>query len=126
MISSKRVNKLKKDINMIYKKASETTFIIKAKEGLFLYDLTKNPLIESQKKQIEKPIRGIEIEDISESSIENIVVVAGEGYHLNVIIDDIEDDPEGKRIFKEYFIENNILNYKNLTNEQLKEIAAIE
>ncbi len=40
MINSKRLNKLKKDIKSKYAPIDTHKFIINAKEGLFLFDLT--------------------------------------------------------------------------------------
>lgn len=126
MINSKRLSKLKKELIKVYKIDDPKKFIIKVKEGLFLYDLNINPIENSQRVKINKAIKGIHIEDLSNNSIDELVVVSGEGYHLSVIIDDIEGNLEGSQVLKDYFNEANILNYSDLSREQLIELSDLE
>lgn len=125
MISSKRVNKLKRNIEKMYSVIDTHKFIVKAKEGLFLFDQTELKT-EEKRKKINEVIKGIEVFNCSEVSINNILIVGAPGSNKTIIIDDIEEDPEGMKILREYFNAANMLIYSDLTNEQLKEIAAIE
>lgn len=125
MINSKRLNKLKKDIKKRYSSIDTHKFIINAKEGLFLFDLTVSN-IEDKRRKIEEVLKGVEVYNYSETSIDNLLIVGAPGSRITIIIDDIEDDPEGTQILREYFNAANMLIYSDLTNEQLKEIAAIE
>lgn len=118
MLNSKRISKLTRDIKKVYGSKEYQKIIVKAKEGLFLFNLTTSVTGESKRKKISKAVPECNINDLSETSIKDILVV-GDGESIPIFIDgELEED----HVIKEYANESNILNFKELTNEELKNV----
>lgn len=121
MINSKRVLKLKKEV---YKKAGNliySKFVVKTKEGLFLFDTNIKGIHHKDKyKPIKEPIKGLIIEDLSEYWIDDILIVT-DGKSEPVII---LDGPYAERIADGY-TNNPERPFKDFTTDELKEIADI-
>lgn len=117
MLSSKRIAKLTRDIKKVYGSKEYQKIIVKAKEGLFLFNLKANSPGDKRKK-IREVIPECNVDDLSSTSIEDILVV-GDGTTIPIVIyGKLEDN----HIIKEYANESNILNFKELTNEELKNV----
>lgn len=122
MINSKRVLKLKKEV---YKKVGNpiySKFVVKTKEGLFLFDNNiKGIHHESKYKSIKEPIKGLIIEDLSDYCIDDILIVT-DGKSEPVII---LDGPYAERIADGYANDPE-RPFKDFTTDELKEIADID
>lgn len=123
MINNKRISKLKKEIYKIKGNPKYLRCIVKAREGLYLFELNKD--IEHHKecyKPIDKEIEGLEVIECSNYSIENIFIVGDGKSELVVFTDDVlEDIPNDvKERFKEACIKNPENPYKELSTEDLK------
>lgn len=128
IISKNKINKIKRNLEGSIGKQEYTKFIIKAKDGLFLFDLSKNPFYEDIYIPIEKELQGLIVEDCSKCLIENIIV-AGNGKSEPVIItmDDLEEVPEELQYnFKDACINNPSDPFSELTTEELKVLANIK
>ncbi|MBY6836271.1 hypothetical protein FDG50_01845 [Clostridium botulinum] len=121
MISTKRISKLKRDIKNKYGMQEYAKLVIKAEEGLFLFDLTQNPAIDNQRKKIEEELTGYKVKDYSNYSIEDILVVGDGRAEPIVIYGSLEDDDF--RGIKKYSNKDNVINYSELSKEQLIEIV---
>lgn len=124
-ISKSRINKIKKDLENKLGKEEYRKFIVKAKDGLFLFDMLKNPFYEDRYMHVEKEIPGLEIVDCSHCNIRDIIV-AGNGTQEPVIICiDIPDDEELEKAIMKVKADNTSptrLNFEDLSNEELKKI----
>lgn len=124
-ISRSKINKIKRELENKIGKEEYRKFIIKAKDGLFLFDMQKDPFYEKRYVQVENEISGLEIEDCSHCNIEDIIV-AGNGTQEPVIICiDIPDDEELEKAFTKVKADNTSttgLNFEDLSNEELKKI----
>lgn len=92
MINSKRISKLKKDIYKIKGNPKYLRCIVKAREGLYLFELNKG--IEHHRgcyKAIDKEIEGLEVIECGDYSIENILIVGDGNSEFKVFIDDVEE-----------------------------------
>ena len=123
MISNKRIARLKKEIYKIKGNPKYSKCIVKAREGLYLFQLRKG--IEHHKDlytKIDKEIEGLEVVECSEYSIEDILIVGNGESEPIVFIDDIlEDIPSDvKERFKSSCIKNPDDPYKELSTEDLK------
>ncbi|MBY6931872.1 hypothetical protein [Clostridium botulinum] len=121
MINTKRISKLKRDIKNKYGMQEYAKFVVKAEEGLFLFNLTQNPAIDNQRKKIEKELTGYKVNDYSNYSIEDILVV-GDGRTEPIVIYGCLEDDEFRDI-KKYSNKDNVINYSELSKEQLIEIV---
>ena len=90
MINSKRILKLRTEIS---KKVGQTKYIkfnIKAKEGLYLFDLnTSGEHHKDKYTKIDKPVEGLEIYDFAEYNIEDILIVGNGKLEPTAILDDV-------------------------------------
>lgn len=123
MINSKRMSKLKKDIYKIKGNPKYLKCIVKAREGLYLFELNRD--IEHHRgcyKAIDKEIEGLEVIECGDYSIENILIVGDGKSELVVFTDDIlEDIPNDVKVrFKNSCIKNSDNPYKELSTEDLK------
>lgn len=90
MINSKRMSKLKKDIYKIKGNPKYLKCIVKAREGLYLFELNRD--IEHHKecyKPIDKEIEGLEVIECNDYSIEDILIVGNGNSEFKVFIDDV-------------------------------------
>lgn len=79
MINDKRIGKLKKEIKKKIGSIEYIKFNIKTKEGLYLFDINAPGEHHKDKyTKIDKVVEGLETCDLSEYSIENILIV-GDG-----------------------------------------------
>lgn len=123
MINSKRVSKLKSQVYKIKGNPTYTKFIVEAREGLFLFEANKGVIHHREHyTKLDKPIPGLEVVDCSSCSIDGLLIV-GDGKSEPVIISD--DIPYADEIAEGY-LNNNENPYKNLSREQLIEIAGFE
>lgn len=122
MINNKRVCKLKKDIKKKLGNIECIKFYVKTKEGLYLFNFNAPGVHHKDKyTKIDKVIEGLKLYDLSEYSIDDILIV-GDGKSEPTVI--IDDTPYKDKIIDGY------MNYpdepfKNFSNEELKEIANI-
>ncbi|WP_459479626.1 hypothetical protein [Clostridium saccharoperbutylacetonicum] len=123
MVISKRISRLEKELKRLCKGKEYSNVIIKAKEGLFLIDLTINKTIGNYKTPIDRAISGYEINDFSNTSIDDILII-GNGDSMPIIIyGALEDDYI--EALKTYADENNVINLKDLSNNELNSIINI-
>lgn len=124
-VSRSKINKIKRDLENKLGKEEYRKIIIKAKDGLFLFDMLKNPLHEERYMSIENEVPGIEVMDCSHCNISDIIV-AGNGTQEPVIICiDIPDDEELEKAIMKVKADNTSLsglNFEDLSNEELKKI----
>ncbi|WP_291650140.1 hypothetical protein [Clostridium sp.] len=123
MISNKRISKLKKEIYKIKGDLKYSKFLVKTREGLYLFQLRKNT--ENHKEcytPIDNPRDGLEVVECSDYSIDDILIVGNGESEPTVLIDDIlEDIPNDvKERFKNSCIKNPDNPYKELSTEDLK------
>ena len=128
MLSRKRMNSIKKELKKIIGAIDCSKFIVKAKDGLFLFDL-KNQ--QRRYEKIDSEIPGYKVEDLKEFSIENIIV-CGDGSHetVTIIIDYLPEDIEELNNMVDSYnedIQPEVLNetLKHLNTETLKKIATV-
>lgn len=122
MINDKRIGKLKKEIKKKIGSIEYIKFNIKTKEGLYLFDI-KAPGDSHKDKytKIDKVIEGLKLYDLSEYSMDDILIVGDSKSKPTVIIDDI---PYKKEIIDGY-MNNPKEPFKNFSDEELKDIANI-
>ncbi|KEI10831.1 hypothetical protein Z957_12350 [Clostridium sp. K25] len=122
IISRKRIINIKKELEKKIGKEEYTRFIIRAKNGLFLIDLTKKPIY----SHIKKEIPGLEIEDCLNCNMEDIIV-AGDGTMEPVIICmDMPDDEEIEKAIRKVKADNtkeSKLNFEDVSTEELIKIV---
>lgn len=129
MISNKRIAKLKKDIYKIKGNPKYSKFIVKTRDGLYLFEYKKG--IEHHKecyKPIDNVIDGLELIECIEYSIEDILIIGNGEKEPIVLIDDISldipNDVRGR--FKESCIKNPNNPYEELSTEDLKILIGYE
>lgn len=123
MISNKRVSKLKRRVYEIKGNPIYSKFMVQASDALYLFEANKEVIHhKEQYTKLEKPIEGLEIVDCSNCSIDNILI-AGDGKSEPIVISD--DIPFAYDIAMGY-LEDSKRPFKNLSREQLIEIADIE
>ena len=106
-----RLIKIKNGIERNVPQEEPSNFIIRAKDGLYLYDSI------NKRKEINVALIGYEIKDFSNFSIKDIFVMYINENNPIVITDKLEDD----QLLKKYF-NDNILNFKELTTDEIKEL----
>jgi len=124
----KRINRLEKELESNIGKLEYIKFIVKTKEGLFLFDLNKDVDEHIEKyAPIADIIPGYYVHDVSEHPLDTILIV-GDGKHEPIcIIDDYEDLPEEiQESFKKACNKNSSNPYKELTTEELKVLAFMD
>lgn len=126
MINNKRISRLKKEIYKIKGNPKYLKCIVKARDGLYLFELNKD--IEHHiecYKRIESVLDGVEVIECEEYSIEDILIVGDGKSEFKVFLEDIlEDIPdEIKERFRESYIKNPKDPYKELSTEDLKILA---
>lgn len=123
MVISKRISRLEKELRRLCKGKEYSKQIVKAQEGLFLIDLTIDRTIGKYKTPINEPIPEYEINDFSNTSIDDILII-GNGDSMPIIIyGALEDDYI--EALKPYTDENNVINLKDLSNNELNSIINI-
>jgi hypothetical protein len=123
MAISKRISRLEREIKRLCKGKEYSKQIVKAQEGLFLIDLTIDRTIGKYKTPINKPISEYEINDFPNTSINDILII-GNGDSMPIIIyGALEDDYI--EALKPYADENNVINLKDLSNNELNSIINI-
>lgn len=115
-LSRIRINNIKRNLKINNGKEDYSKIIIKAKEGLFLFDLVKK-----QRQEIDRFLPGYEINDFSNVSIDKILVIGSIEHTPTAIIDDIDSCEENEDILN-FFDKNNMLNLKELPNDKLQEL----
>lgn len=126
MLSIKRINKIKKELVKKNGDISYTKFIINAKDGLYLVDLSNQ---NNKYTKIDSIIKGYEVEDLQEFTIDHILVCGDGSCDPVIITDDIPDDIEGlNNMINSYpgETQNSILKetLKHMDTDTLKSIAA--
>ena len=122
MINDKRIGKLKKEIKKKIGIIEYIRFNVKTKEGLYLFDINAPGEHHKDKyTKIDEIIEGLKLYDLSEYSIEDILIVGDSKSEPTVIIDDI---PYKNEIIDGY-MNNPEEPFKNFSDEQLKEISNI-
>lgn len=112
MINDKRIGKLKKEIKKKIGIIEYIRFNVKTKEGLYLFDINAPGEHHKDKyTKIDEIIEGLKLYDLSEYSIEDILIVGDSKSEPTVIIDGYMNNPEEP--------------FKNFSDEQLKEISNI-
>lgn len=123
MINNKRISKLKKEIYKIKGNPKYLRCIVKAREGLYLFELKKE--IEHHRdcyKAIDKEIEGLEVIECGEYSIDDILIVGdGKSEFIVFMEDSLEDIPNDvKERFKKACLRNPENPYKELSTDDLK------
>lgn len=106
-----RIIKIKNGIERKMGKEEPSNFIIRAKDGLYLYDSI------NKRKEINTALIGYEIKDFSNFSIKDIFVIYINENNPIVITDNLKED----QLLRKYF-NDNILNFKELTTDEIKEL----
>lgn len=124
MISNKRIQRLKQNIKKAYGSKEFSKVVIRAKEGLFLFNLLEKPGSDEREIKLDEEIINYDVSEFPNCSINDILVV-GDGRAEPVIIYGSLEDDDFQEV-KQYADENNILNYSELSTEDLKKIAHLE
>ncbi len=125
MISNKRIQRLKQNIKKAYGSKEFSKVVIRAKEGLFLFNLLEKPGSDERRVKIDKESINYDVAEFTDHSIDKILVVGDGRSQPVIIIDDIPEDDDFQEL-KQYADENNILNYSELSTDDLKKIADLE
>lgn len=123
MINNRRISKLKKEIYKIKGNPKYLKCIVRAREGVYLFELKKDAKNHKEcYKPIDKEIEGIEVVECSDFSIEDILIVGDGNSELVVFTDDIIGDAcyDLKKRFKKACINNPENPYRELSTEDLK------
>lgn len=121
MISNtKRVRRLQKEIYKRKGNPRYSKFIIRASDGLFLFQ-SSNTVMRGHDKYtlIKEPIQGIQIVDCEGCSIKELLIV-GDGISEPVLI---EDDIPFADDVAEGYLKDRANPFKDLSTDKLKEIA---
>ena len=124
MINNRRIQRLKQNIKKTYGSKEFSKVYVKAKEGIFLFNLLEKPGADERRIKLNDEIINHEISEFTDYSINEILVV-GDGRVEPVIIYGALEDDDFQNV-KQYADENNILNYSELSTDDLKKIADLE
>lgn len=126
IVSKNRINKIRKELENKIGKEEYSKFIIRAKDGLFLFHMKRDPFREKYYDCIEKEIPGLKIADCSHCNIKDIIV-AGDGTQEPVIICiDMSDDEEIQKAIRKVKADNTSpgkLNFEDVSTEELIKIV---
>lgn len=125
MINNKRIQRLKHNIKKVYGSKEFSKVAIRAKEGLFLFNLLEKPGSDERRIKLDMEIANYDVSECTNHSIDKILVVGDGRIQPVIIIDDIPEDDDFQQL-KQYADENNILNYSELSTEDLKKIVDLE
>jgi hypothetical protein len=120
---SKRISRLERGIKRFCKGKEYSNVVVKAKEGLLLIDLTIDKTIGNYKTPIDHVMPGYDINDFSNTSIEDILIIGNSDSMPIIIYGALEDDDI--EALKPYADESNVINLKDLSNEELNNIINI-
>lgn len=116
MISRKRINNIKRELNKSVGNKEYSRFIINAKDGLYLIDLSNQ---NNKYTKIDSVIKGYKIENLQEFTIDHILVCGDGSCEPVIITDDIPDDIGGlNEMVNSYPKEN----HKSILTEALKQM----
>lgn len=125
MINNKRIQRLKHNIKKTYGSKEFSKVAVRAKEGIFLFNLLEKPGSDERRVKIDKEIINYDVAEFIDHSIDKILVVGDGRSQPVIIIDDIPEDDDFQEL-KQYADENNILNYSELSTDDLKKLADLE
>lgn len=125
MINNKRIQRLKQNIKKAYGSKEFSKVVIRAKEGLFLFNLLEKPGSDERRIKLDTEIVNDDISEFTDHSIDKILVVGDGRAQPVIIIDDFPEDDDFQEL-KQYADKNNILNYSELSTDDLKKIADLE
>lgn len=87
MLSRAKLNKLQDKLEQLNNTGNTCdTLVVEAKEGLFYFDFPNN----IRRQKIDEAIPGLEVHDLTDTSIENIVVAEGAPFPIFVRIEVVE------------------------------------
>lgn len=126
MLSIKRINKIKKELLKKNGDISYTKFIISSKDGLYMVDLSNQI---NKYTKIDSTIKGYNVEDLQEFTIEHILVCGDGSCEPVIITDDIPEDIGGLNDMLNSYpeeVQSSVLReaLKQMDTEKLKIIAA--
>ena len=91
MINDKRIDKLKREIKNKLGSIEYIKFNVKTKEGLYLFDLKADGIYHKDHYiKIDELVKGLKLYDLSEYSIDDILIIGDGKNRSTVIIDDVE------------------------------------
>lgn len=123
MINNRRIQRLKHNIKKAYAPKEFSKVVIRAKEGLFLFNLFEKPGSAERRIKIDKEIINYDVSEITNHSIDKIIVVGDGKTQPVIIVKDGPKDDEFERV-KQY-ADKGILNYKDLSNTELMALSNI-
>lgn len=89
MLSIKRINKIKKELVKKNGDISYNKFIINAKDGLYMVDLSNQS---NKYTKINTTIKGYNVENLQEFNIDHILVCGDGSCEAVILIDDLVPD----------------------------------
>ncbi|MHC6178645.1 hypothetical protein ACYUJ6_02125 [Clostridium sp. JNZ X4-2] len=116
-----KINSIKSELKKRVQDENNFKAIVKAREGLFLFDLNKGLNVEGKCIPIEKGIQGIEINDCSDHPIGNIVATYDDTNNQIDVKVVPEDIPYSKRIAAGY-LNNPQRPFESFTDSELEKI----
>ena len=108
MINNRRIQRLKQNIKKTYGSKEFSKVYVKAKEGLFLFNLLEKPGSDERRVKIDNESINYDVAEFIDHSIDKILVVGDGRSQPVIIIDDIPEDDDFQEL-KQYADENNIL-----------------